>query len=261
MDPKLLLILAAVVCAGFFVDWRTLFAKLPKDRIQQLKGRVSLSKVKILMPSPTFSFASVRDFFSSLPARFHESRHREDPFQHIDAMPVHHEPPAKPRPETPEEKAFRTAELFYNRGDIAAAEAAYVALAAENPKAHAVYARLAEIYLEHQNILDDAQSAIDQALRVDPQNGDYRYISGRILYARDRFTDAVRELEVAVHEDEMDDQRLATLGQAYMALRQYAKAESCFKKALSLQPNNMNHKDDLSRALEKKEAHRTMIRK
>ena len=48
---------------------------------------------------------------------------------------------------------------------------------------------------------------------------------------------------------------------AYMAMRQYAKAESSFKKALKLAPNEMEYKDLLTESIEKKKAHNTMIRR
>jgi cytochrome c-type biogenesis protein CcmH/NrfG len=48
---------------------------------------------------------------------------------------------------------------------------------------------------------------------------------------------------------------------AYMAMRQYAKAESSFKKALKLAPNEMEYKDLLAEAMEKKVAHKTMVRR
>ncbi len=84
---------------------------------------------------------------------------------------------------------------------------------------------------------------------------------GLVLYHQDKFADAIRNFEAAVRQDELNASRHSNLGMAYMAMRQYAKAESSFKKALKLSPNEMEYKDLLAEAVEKKLAHNTMVRR
>lgn len=159
------------------------------------------------------------------------------------------------------EKILSDADVHFRKGEMKIAEDLYVQAAAKDAKCAKAYSRLGIIYLEHEENLEDAEEAFKQALKIEPTNGYIMNNLGLVLYHRDHFTDAIRFFEQAVRADEHNAGRYANLGMAYMAMRQFAKSESAFKKALKLAPNEAEYKDLLNEAIEKKTAHKTMLRR
>lgn len=153
------------------------------------------------------------------------------------------------------------ADVCFRKGEMKAAEQYYLQAAAKDPRCSKAYSRLGVIYLENGESWDDAEQSFRQALKYDAQNGFILNNLGLVLYHQDRYADAIRHFEQAVRQDELNAARHANLGMAYMAMRQYAKAESSFKKSLKLAPNEMEYKDLLNESIEKKNAHKTMIRR
>jgi Tfp pilus assembly protein PilF len=169
----------------------------------------------------------------------------------------------EPQPQySPEvQELLNEADIFFRKGELKAAEQKYLQAAAKDPRCSKAYSRLGVIYLENGEDWQDAEEAFRQALKTDSDNGYILNNLGLVLYHQDRYADAIRQFEMAVRQDELNANRHANLGKAYMAMRQYAKAESSFKKALKLAPNEMEYKDLLSEAMEKKLAHKAMIRR
>jgi Tfp pilus assembly protein PilF len=153
------------------------------------------------------------------------------------------------------------ADVFFRKGELKAAEQHYLQAAAKDPRCSKAYSRLGIIYLETGEDWQDAEDAFRQALKTDGNNGYILNNLGLVLYHQDKFADAIRHFELAVRQDEFNANRHANLGKAYMAMRQYAKAESSFKKALKLEPNELEYKDLLAEAIEKKQAHKAMLRR
>lgn len=170
-----------------------------------------------------------------------------------------------PEPQTqysPEvQELLNEADIFFRKGELKAAEQKYLQAASKDPRCSKAYSRLGVIYLENGEDWQDAEEAFRQALKTDADNGYILNNLGLVLYHQDRYADAIRQFEMAVRQDELNANRHANLGKAYMAMRQYAKAESSFKKALKLSPNEMEYKDLLGEAMEKKLAHKAMIRR
>ena len=158
------------------------------------------------------------------------------------------------------EELLNKADVHFRKGEMKAAEELYVQAAAKDPRCSKAYSRLGVIYLENGECYEDAEEAFRQALKTEPMNGFILNNLGLVLYHQDKYADAIRQFEQAVRQDELNAARHANLGMAYMAMRQYAKAESSFKKALKLAPNEMEYKDLLTEAIEKKKAHKTMVR-
>jgi Tfp pilus assembly protein PilF len=153
------------------------------------------------------------------------------------------------------------ADIYFRKGEMKAAEKFYLQAAAKDPRCSKAYSRLGVIYLEHGDNWEDAEAAFRQAIKTEPNNGYILNNLGLVLYHQDKYADAIRHFEQAVRQDEQNASRHANLGMAYMAMRQYAKAESSFKKALKLSPNEMEYKDLLTESIEKKNAHKTMVRR
>jgi Tfp pilus assembly protein PilF len=224
-----------LVIAGLFVDW----SKLP----EHLRRREPSS----LKPAP--------------------ARRRDDPKEFTFDVPVLEELPSNQIVErvaentSPEvQDLLDKADVHFRKGEMKAAEDLYVQAAAKDPRCSKAYGRLGVIYLEQGDALQDAEDAFRQALKTDPQNGYILNNLGLVLYHQDKYADAIRQFEQAVRLDELNAARHANLGMAYLAMRQYAKAESSFKKALKLAPHEMEYKDLLNESIEKKKAHKTMIR-
>jgi Tfp pilus assembly protein PilF len=165
------------------------------------------------------------------------------------------------RPTSEVESLLAEADICFRKGEVKAAEDQYLKAAAKDPKCSKAYSRLGVIYLEHGDNWQDAEAAFRQALKYDSENGFVLNNLGLVLYHQDRFADSIRNFEQAVRLDEHNAARHANLGMAYMAMRQYAKSESSFKKALKLSPNDMEYKDLLTESIEKKNAHKTMVRR
>jgi len=231
-----LILALALVIGLLFVDW---------------------SKVKLPFKMPERKTPPARPQSSVIPFQ-QESDSFPEVVDHL-FEPV---PTPTPQPTTsPEvEELLTKADAHFRKGEMKAAEDLYVQAAAKDPRCSKAYARLGVIYLEAGESYTDAEEAFRQALKTDPQNGYLLNNLGLVLYHQDKYADAIRQFEQAVRLDELNAARHANLGMAYLAMRQYAKAESSFKKALKLAPQEMEYKDLLNEAIEKKKAHKTMIR-
>jgi tetratricopeptide (TPR) repeat protein len=164
-------------------------------------------------------------------------------------------------PSSEVEQLLSEADIHFRKSEMKAAEELYLKAAAQDPRCSKAYSRLGIIYLENGDCWEDAEAAFRQALKMEPNNGFILNNLGLVLYHQDRYADAIRHFESAVRQDEQNAARHANLGMGYMAMRQYAKAESSFKKALKLAPNEMEYKDLLNESIEKKKAHKTMVRR
>lgn len=239
MSIQLVIILLFLVLVALLVDWRKLLAKLPQRT------------PRVRVPRPR-----ARDI-----ARQHSAAPAaplSDPFP---ITPIT-EPEPEPSTGNPAlDKLLADADIHFRKGEMKAAEQLYLQVASQDPRCSKAYSRLGVIYLENGEDWEDAEAAFRQALKTDPENGFVLNNLGLVLYHQDKFADAIRHFEQAVRQDELNASRHSNLGMAYMAMRQYAKAESSFKKALKLAPNEMEYKDLLAEAVEKKLAHKSMVRR
>lgn len=240
---KIVIILLALALIALLVDWRKILAKLPKRATTRM---------------PRTPRTSARTLAKRMASTNPTQPTMDDEF------------PMEPITETPEEaptgnpeldKMLAEADIHFRKGEMKAAEQLYLQVASKDPRCSKAYSRLGVIYLEDGEDWEDAEAAFRQAIKTDPQNGYVLNNLGLVLYHQDKFADAIRHFEQAVRLDDLNASRHANLGMAYMAMRQYAKAESSFKKALKLAPNEMEYKDLLAEAVEKKLAHKTMIRR
>jgi len=225
-----LIILLAVIIIALFIDWSALSQKLPRRGTRPAKS------------APVQSMA-------------------QDPQDRFSMEDVPLDEPTVSSTNSEVEKMLAEADIHFRKGEMKAAEKLYLQAAADDPRCSKAYSRLGVIYLENGEEWEDAEAAFRQALKYDPQNGFILNNLGLVLYHQDRYADAIRNFEQSVRQDEQNAARHSNLGMAYMAMRQYAKAESSFKKALKLAPNEMEYKDLLAEAMEKKSAHKAMLRK
>ncbi|MEI6478055.1 MAG: tetratricopeptide repeat protein [bacterium] len=246
----IILVLLVVIFAGLLIDWPKLLKQKSKQNSHSKPAKASLLQFK-----------------------GKSATKKEEPGGHFDFDMTAEEEEAVDQVvvEEVEEPAYESdsevmgllaeADVCFRKGEMKAAEQFYLQAAAKDPRCSKAYSRLGVIYLENGDNWEDAEAAFRQALKTDAQNGFILNNLGLVLYHQDRYADAIRQFEQAVRQDELNAARQANLGMAYMAMRQYAKAESSFKKALKLAPAEMEYKDLLNESIEKKKAHKTMIRR
>ncbi len=242
--------LLVLILVSLFIDWQEVRARLFSGR-----GEPRIKKEKAPAQPRSAAKQSMKDFMEDVPMRslpdpLHTQARYNDPVE-----------PKTPSLPEPLQKLMDEADAHFRKGEYKAAEESYVKIAAEDPRCSKAYARLGVIYLELGEDYTDAEAAFRQALKTDPDNGNLLNNLGLVLYHQDKFAEAVRVFEQSVRLDEANASRHANLGMAYLAMRQYAKAESSFKKALKIAPSEMEYKDLLAEAVEKKVAHRTMVRR
>lgn len=241
-------VVLAVVLLLLFIDWQAILHRLDELREQRGPRAPRLPKAMAVRRAPAKA-APPRGGIPDLEAPLPE-------------VPAQAEPEPAAQHSDPEiEKMLSEADIHFRKGELKAAEEFYLKAAAKDPRCAKAYSRLGVIYLESGDSWQDAEEAFRQALKVEPDNGFVLNNLGLVLYHQDKFADAIRHFEAAVRQDELNASRHANLGMGYMAIRQYAKAESSFKKALKLAPNELEYKDLLSEAIEKKQAHKTMVRR
>jgi len=232
-----------IILLLLFVDWQPIITRLQNlGPIPRPKARAPKPVAAPKLKAASFDF---EEMVESMPA--------------VQTMPILSEPvPTHTDPEI--EKMLAEADIHFRKGELKAAEEYYLKVAAKDPRCSKAYSRLGVIYLDSGDNWEDAEAAFRQALKTDPDNGFILNNLGLVLYHQDKYADAIRNFESAVRHDDLNAARHANLGMGYMAIRQYAKAESSFKKALKLAPNEMEYKDLLTEAIEKKRAHKTMVR-
>ena len=242
-----LIIILAIALVALLIDWQAIIKKFP--------GLKSVIEKRAARP-PKPGVAKNHSKKGTAPSNV-----QFDQFSEPDRAPVQQEVSDEENGNPEVQDLLDKADIFFRKGELKAAEQQYLLAASKDPRCSKAYSRLGIIYLETGEDWQDAEAAFRQALKTDAQNGYILNNLGLVLYNQDRFADAIRHFELAVRQDEFNANRHANLGKAYMAMRQYAKAESAFKKALKLEPNEMEYKDLLAEAIEKKQAHKAMLRK
>lgn len=251
----ILITVLSILLIGLLVDWQ----KILKNRKITIPFNRPVRKAK-----PSFSVTKKASY--SEPVLVQESKGfsmevEAEETGAVERVVLEEEPQKNGYQPTQEvQELLAEADICFRKGEMKGAENYYLQAAAKDPRCSKAYSRLGVIYLENGENWEDAEAAFRQALKTDPSNGFILNNLGLVLYHQDKYADAVRNFEQAVRQDELNAARYANLGMAYMAMRQYAKAESFFKRALKLAPSELEYKDLLTESIEKKKAHKTMIR-
>ncbi len=267
-----IIVILSVALILLLIDWQKVIAKSvflqkivasmasrPKRQVKQRTERPA--KAQTQEPGR-------KDFFSGTPMAVKSAGQRKNSesddsgFLHDAVLPPTEADSVQPATKFPElQEKLHQADIHFRKGELKAAEELYLEVAAKDPRCSKAYSRLGVIYLETGEDWQDAEEAFRQALKTDPDNGYILNNLGLVLYNQDKYADSIRQFELAMRQDEHNANRHSNLGKAYMAMRQYAKAESSFKRALKLEPNELEYKDLLEEAMEKKLAHKSMIRR
>lgn len=253
-----IIIILAVALVALLIDWTTIANKLPK---RSSEGRRTAKPAKPSKLRPDFSSIKRAKTEVMRPQSQQEAIPADDFMEQMNPQTLEPAPAPNSQYAPDVQELLNEADIFFRKGEYKAAEQYYLKAAAKDPRCSKAYSRLGVIYLENGEEWQDAEEAFRQALKTDQNNGYIMNNLGLVLYHQDKYADAIRHFEMAVRQDELNANRHANLGKAYMAMRQYAKAESSFKKALKMAPNELEYKDLLAEAMEKKQAHKAMIRR
>lgn len=147
------------------------------------------------------------------------------------------------------------AEVAQRKGDYERAEKLLVKAASLDPKNPKIYSKLGIIYLEQGENFDEAEQSFRQALKYDPNNGYVHNNLGLVLYYQDKFSSAAEEFEFSINQDDQVASRHINLGLAFSSLRQFVRAETCYKRALKLDPNNEEYQALAKEAARRRQAH------
>ncbi len=265
-----IIVILSVLLVLLLIDWQKVLAKSPflTKLFAKITARQQIPPRQRKTKAGSADEPGKKDFFSGTPMAAKSSSQRknsesDDSGFLLDAvLPKAENDVAQPSTKFPElQEKLNQADIHFRKGELKAAEQLYLEVAAKDPRCSKAYSRLGVIYLETGEDWVDAEEAFRQALKTDPENGYILNNLGLVLYNQDKFADSIRQFELAMRQDEHNANRHSNLGKAYMAMRQYAKAESSFKRALKLEPNELEYKDLLEEAMEKKLAHKTMIRR
>ncbi|MFA5239829.1 MAG: tetratricopeptide repeat protein [Phycisphaerae bacterium] len=91
------------------------------------------------------------------------------------------------------------------------------------------------------NYFEEADRIVSECVIADPDNAQAHLLYGKLLFAEDKGTDAVRELQLAVELDEELDHGWYWLGLAEQEQGQTQQSQFCYNKAMSLNPANVDY--------------------
>ncbi|MDO8472166.1 MAG: tetratricopeptide repeat protein [bacterium] len=165
------------------------------------------------------------------------------------------DPETAPSGSTDSTLLIAKAEVAQRKGDYERAERLLVKAASLDPKNPKIYSKLGIIYLEQGENFDEAEQSFRQALKYDPNNGYVHNNLGLVLYYQDKFSAAAEEFEFSINQDDQVASRHINLGLAYSSLRQFVKAETCYKRALKFDPNNEEYQALAKEAARRRQAH------
>jgi tetratricopeptide (TPR) repeat protein len=111
------------------------------------------------------------------------------------------------------------------------------ALAKQAPDAHRYFEQARQLFEQRQ--WDEAQTAAEKALALDPRNGDAEILLGLIATMRTRFSEAEAHFVRAVSMEPDNPQAHAYLGSTYLQENRLSEAAEAFHKVLQLSPGNV----------------------
>jgi len=108
---------------------------------------------------------------------------------------------------------------------------------------------LGYMWAERGENLKEARSLIEQAVKKEPENAAFLDSLGWVLFKLNEHEDALKWLNKAIeHAEEPDPTLYDHLGDVLAALKQPARAQEAWKKALSIEPNEI--KEQLRKKLD-----------
>jgi tetratricopeptide (TPR) repeat protein len=129
---------------------------------------------------------------------------------------------------------FSRGAYLERKGDRKSAESSFRDLIAKDPDNAAALNYLGYMFAEEGSNLDEAESLIQRALKLQPANGGYLDSLGWIYYKKGQYKRAMEVLERAVALDKNEGVIWEHLGDALVALGQKKDALEKYREALRL---------------------------
>jgi len=107
-----------------------------------------------------------------------------------------------------------------------------------NPR---LYSRLAEL-LRASGEVDEARNVVDRGLRNYPDYGGLHYVLGQMASDAGEQEEAVKQLQLAVDQDEYNYAALKLLGQTYAQLGRHGEAAETYTRILAFAPDDADVK-------------------
>lgn len=135
---------------------------------------------------------------------------------------------------------LKRAEKFIAEGNLEAAEMVYYDIIKKHPHEYPAYEGLVKIYFQ-QKKHDEVAEVLQYLIIHNPSNDSYYAQFGKLLLSQKRYADAIEAYERSFTINNLIPARFANVGLCYQALGNLPKARENFKKALDLEPSNMQY--------------------
>lgn len=142
-----------------------------------------------------------------------------------------------------------------NGGKFASAEGLLIDAIVKDKRCTWAYEQLGLIYLKMGRNLSDAKESFEMALKLDQESAPAWFGLGKINFSEGKFHAAINDFSRAVNLSRIDAEYYASLGMAYLEIRQFGKAAKALKRAYSLDISNQDYKKMASWAEDKHREH------
>lgn len=135
---------------------------------------------------------------------------------------------------------LKKAEKLIAEGNLDAAEMVYYDIIKKHPHEYPAYEGLVKIYFQ-QKKHDEVAEVLQYLIVHNPNNDSYYAQFGKLLLSQKRYADAIEAYERSFTINSLIPARFANVGLCYQALGNIPKAKENFKKALDLEPSNVQY--------------------
>jgi len=136
----------------------------------------------------------------------------------------------------------------FSRRNYEKSEEYYLKAAAEDSTNSRVFFQLGELNLRKENYFN-AVSYYGKALRLKPENPEYRFALAEAYIEAEWYQDAVEHLRILAEKFDSNDRYWTRYGFALNHSGKYSEAIKAYQKALSLEPQKREHRENLYSAL------------
>lgn len=153
------------------------------------------------------------------------------------------------------EKLLLEAKGFFEDNKLQPAEDKLIEAIQIDLKCATAYTILGDIYLKRHKPTE-AEEAYAAALKHDSEESAAHYGLALIFEEAGRLNEAVKELTLAIRQNDKSDIWYHRLGELYMNLRMFSKAAMAYNRAANLKPDYIRYRDLALLAEKKQIAHK-----
>lgn len=157
-------------------------------------------------------------------------------------------------------KLLLEAEDFLEKNDLREAEELAISAISIEKKCSEAYVVVGKVAAVR-GAFEDSKEAFKTALKCNAESGEAFFGLGQLELRNENYSSAIEYLQKAVNISRGEPVWCATLGKAYMEVRQFARAAKALKRAASLDIDNKEYKELASEAEDKQRAHASVFRR